>query len=214
MAFTAGDVTTRAAIILQDEDNVRWPVSELLGWVNDGAKEVVIRRPAAHATVATLTLVVGDSQELPAAGIQVLDIICNIAANDSRGRAITLVSAQLLDDIDPSWRTATPASSAYHYTFDERAPRRFGIYPAVAAGTKVEAKYSSAPAAADDAADAIDLPDEYLPALVSYVLYRAYAKDSEFANGAFATAHYQAFEAALGINNATTAAASPRGTVK
>ena len=45
--------------------------------------------------------------------------------------------------------------------------------------------------------------------LVSYILYRALAKDSEYANGALAAAHFQAFNEALGANNQMTAAASP-----
>lgn len=208
--FTAGDVLDRASIVLNDEDNTRWTEAELLGWLNDGAKAIVVRRPAAHPTTATLTLVDGESQDLPADAVELLDITCNISGA-TRGRAVTLVDIRLLDSDDPSWRAGTKQTTVYHYTYDERDPLRFSVYPPVQAGTQVESVYASTPAAVTARADEVDLPDEYQPALVSYLLYRSYAKDSEYANGALAAAHFQAFESDLGINTQAKAVNSPRG---
>lgn len=46
--------------------------------------------------------------------------------------------------------------------------------------------------------DVVQMGVEFVSALVSWCLYRASSKDSEFANGAVAAAHYGAFSDALG----------------
>ena len=204
MAIRAGDVLQRASIILNDEDFVRWTKDELFAWLNDAACEVVIRRPAARAVTVAITLVAGALQQLPTGGIELLDVVRNVG-----GRSVRRTDRQLLDDAAPDWPTMKQASAIKHYTFDERTPTVFYVYPPAKAGVTVEALYSEAPpaVAADD--DLLELDRAYMGPLVSYLLYRALAKDSEFANGTLAAAHFQAFNEALGANNQMTAAASP-----
>lgn len=204
MAIRAGDVLQRAGIILNDEDFVRWTKAELFAWLNDAACEVVIRRPAARAVTGEITLAAGALQQLPAGGIELLDVVRNVG-----GRPVRRTDRQLLDDSAPDWTVMRQASAIKHYTFDERTPTVFYVYPPAKADVKVEALYSEAPpaVAADD--DLLQLDRAYMGPLVSYLLYRALAKDSEFANGALAAAHFQAFTEALGTNNEVTSAASP-----
>ena len=200
----AGDVLQRAAIILNDEDFVRWTKDELFAWLNDAACEIVIRRPAAGAVTGEVALVAGSLQHLPDGAIELLDVVRNVG-----GKPVRRTDRQLLDDSMPSWQQMRPASAIKHYTFDERTPKVFYVYPPAQAGTKVEALYSAAPAAvaADD--DMLQLDRAYIGPLVSYILYRALAKDAETSNGQLAAAHFQAFTEALGTNNMMTAEASP-----
>jgi len=204
MAIRAGDVLQRASIILNDEDFVRWTKEELFAWLNDAACEVVIRRPAARAVTGEITLDAGALQRLPDGGLELLDVVRNVG-----GRPVRRTDRQLLDDSAPDWPIMRQASAIKHYTFDERTPTVFYVYPPAKAGVTVEALYSEAPpaVAADD--DLLELDRAYMGPLVSYLLYRALAKDSEFANGTLAAAHFQAFTEALGTNNEVTGAASP-----
>lgn len=204
MTIRAGDVLSRASIVLNDEDFVRWTKEELFAWLNDAACEVVIRRPAARAVTADIELVGGTLQRLPAGGIELLDVARNVG-----GRSVRRTDRQLLDDIAPEWHTMKPASAIKHYTFDERTPTVFYVYPPAKEGVKVEALYSEAPpdVTADD--DLLELDRAYMGPLVSYLLYRALAKDSEFANGTLAAAHFSAFTEALGTNNEVSGAVSP-----
>lgn len=55
MPIPAAEIIRRVGAILQDEDHVRWTVPELLEWINDGARETIVRRPAARAMTADLT---------------------------------------------------------------------------------------------------------------------------------------------------------------
>jgi hypothetical protein len=204
MPILASEVLKRTAIILNDEQYVRWPVEELLDWLNDAAAETVIRRPAARGVTGTITLVEGILQSIPDGGIELMDIPRNVA-----GRAIRRTDRQLLDDINPDWPNMKLATAIKHYTFDERTPTTFYCYPPAQAGAQVQALYSAAPPLVTAPEDELDLSRAYIGPLVSYILYRALAKDSEYGNGAVAAAHYQAFSEALGTRNEVSGAVSP-----
>lgn len=208
MPIPVSDILTRAAIVLNDEDYVRWETAELLKWLNDAASEIVIRRPQARARVVDVTLAAGALQTLPEGAIQLIDVVRN-----KPGRAISRVARRLLDDQEPDWYDAKPGATL-HYTLEEETPTHFYVYPPAVDGAKVEAKYSEAPPAVADVADTLDLDRAYIGPLVSYILYRAQSKDSEFANGAVAVAHFQAFSEALGTNNAVTAAVTAQAGTK
>lgn len=203
MGIPVSEILEKAATVLNDSDFVRWTKDELIGWINDGATEIVVRRPSAHAITVPFALAAGVLQALPAEGIELLDIPATVD-----GYPVRRTDRQLLDDQFPGWRRAK-AGRTKHYTYDERTSTTFYVYPAAVAGAEVELFYSAPPAAVATDADTLDLDRVYLSPLVSFILYRALAKDSEFANGQIAAAHYQAFEAALGTQNETAAAVSP-----
>lgn len=206
MGIRAGDVITRAQLVLNDNDPpyARWEQPEMFAWLNDAACEIVIRRPAARAVTGEITLVGGTLQTLPEDAIELLDVARNVG-----GRAIRRTDRQVLDDTLPDWHQLKQAAAIKHYTFDERTPKAFYVYPPARPGVKVEALYSEAPPKVSAEDDVLDLDRAYMGPLVSYILYRALAKDSEYANGTIAAAHFQAFSEALGTNNEVTAAASP-----
>lgn len=210
MPIAAADLISRASKILQDEQHVRWEVPELLEWINDGARETILRRPAARAVTEVLTLVEGTKQDLPANSVELLDVVRNMKADGTTpGRVVRRVDRQLLDDQYPDWHTARKASAVRHYTFDERAPTVFYTYPPAVAGAKVEALFSQLPPVVAAEGDTLDMGAEYINAIVNYMVYRAFSKDSEFANGTVAALHYQAFVDAVADNNQTTTANSP-----
>lgn len=203
MAIPVSEILEKAATVLNDSDFVRWTKDELIGWINDGAAEIVIRRPSAHAITENVALVAGVLQHLPANGIQLLDIPAT-----ADGYPVGRTERKLLDDQYPGWRRQK-AGRTKHYTYDERTATTFYVYPAAVAGAEVELFYSIPPAEVATDADTLDLDRVYLSPLISFILYRALAKDSEFANGQIAAAHLQAFEGALGTQNETAAAVSP-----
>jgi hypothetical protein len=210
MPIAAADLISRVGHILQDEDNVRWTVDELIEWINDAARETIVRRPAARAVTAILSLAAGTRQQLPDAAVQLLDVVRNIAADGTTpGRAVRRVDRQLLDDQNPDWHTQKQQGKIKHFTFDERVPKVFYVYPPAIAATKVEALHSELPPAIAASTDSLDMGAEYLNALVSYVCFRALSKDSEFANGTVAAAFYQAFIDAVTDGSAKTTANSP-----
>ena len=209
------EVLDRAGIILQDTTNIRWPTDELLGWLNDGQREIVLRKPDAHTVSAAMVLVVSETkQSIPASGIMLIDIVRNMGTGGSTpGRAITRTERYILDSQRPDWNTETGSSIVKHYMFDERSPRVFYVYPPQPAATPgyVEIVYSSAPADLATGADTLTLDDIYASALLDYVLYRAYSKDSDIAPNApqRAVGHYNAFLQSLGAQEKGETAYDP-----
>jgi hypothetical protein len=218
---------TRSSTLIQDATNVRWPTAEILGWLNDGQREVVLLRPQASVTNAAFKLAAGTKQSLPdgvamngfsnavlPAGIQLIDITRNMGSSGSAaGRAIRASSREVLDAQTPDWhaKTADATNGVAHFMYDPRDPKTFYVYPQPPQSPAwfVEIAYSSSPTnctytGPGDVANKIQIDDIYANALLDYVLYRAYSKDAEYAqNAQLAVAHYTAFQNSLGIKSKT-----------
>lgn len=204
MTIPVDDILRRVGIVLHDEDAVRWTDAERFDWINDAAKAIVVLRPQAGAfTNAAWTLTPGAKQSLPDDAFVLLDIPSN-----SDGTAISRTSREQLDSMVPGWRAATPKTAIRQYTYDDRYPLEFYVYPPAKADSAVDLVYSRPPAEITASTDDLALESVYLPAVVSYVLHRALAKDSEYASGQLAVMHYQAFQDALGLQNQSTMAVS------
>jgi len=143
------EILSRAAIILQDSTNIRWPFDELLRWLHDGQREVVLRKPDAYTKSEPLQLTVSETkQSIPAAGIQLLDVVRNLGTTGTTpGRAITRTERYILDAQRPNWNTETGSSVVKHYMFDERNPKIFYVYPPQPATSPgyIEIVYSASP---------------------------------------------------------------------
>lgn len=211
MPIPVAEIDSRLSAILNDADRIRWPLEERIAWINDAASEIVIARPPAHSVTDIVELVEGALQYAPESALQLLDVVRNIKADGKPGRPVSRTDRDLLDEQEPSWYERKPASAIKHYTFDDRLPREFYVYPPVMAGVKVELRYSSPPPVVAGLGDDLELHRAYIGPVVSYVLYRALAKDSEYANGVVAAAHLQAFNQAIGARNEISVAIGPKG---
>ena len=217
MTIPAQSLIRRVVETLQDNTSIRWPVSELVRYLNDAQREVILYRPDAAVTNAPVTLVAGSRQSLPSGGTKLVEVVRNSAGTK---RAVRMVNREILDAQLPGWHAQTGVTEVLHYMYDPREPRVFYVYPpAAASGASVEVTYASVPADIAEPADGalytavsgnIGVPDIYGNAVQDYVLYRAYTKDSEYAgNAARAQAHYAAFANALGVEIKATVAVAP-----
>ena len=206
------DVLDRAAIILQDNTNVRFPNDELLKFFNDAQKEVVLHRPDAKMVNTSFDCVSGSKQTLPSAALRLIEVIRNVG-----GRAVTQVQKRILDETLPNWHeTVASTNKIEHFIYDPSDPKNFYIYPKGASGThSLEIVYSSSPAeiaVSNFSTDTqvISVDDVYANCILDYVLYRSYQKDSEFAgNPQRAMMHYQSFANALGVKTQADVATTP-----
>lgn len=128
------------------------------------------------------------------------------------GNAVRESNRLALDTEIPNWH-AHNASAAnvdvQHYTFDLFDPRRIYVYPPVnrvnptAAGNVfLEVLYSAVPDTLTAGSDieTAGLGDQYVNAILDWVLYRAYMKDTTYAgNVERAFSHLNSFAAGLGI---------------
>lgn len=189
----ASSILSRASTLLQDTANIRWPQLELLDWLNDGQREVALYKPNACVRNTDVVLAPGTKQSLPADGNSLVDIPRN-----TNGAAIRITARGTLDAQVPDWHSAAKANAKVaHYCYSELDPKNFYVYPPSPGGNSVEIIYNASPANAT-LAGVISIDDIYASALVDYVMYRAYSKDSEYAaNGQIASNHYQAFISAI-----------------
>jgi len=230
MALTAQSIVQRVVGMLQDTTSIRWPVNELVRWLNDGQREVVAYRPDSMNTTATMTLSAGTRQSLSSATAnasgtapltvspaKLLEISRNMAGTLG---AVRLVAREILDSQTPGWHNLTGVASILNYMFDARDPKTFYVYPPATTAAKLEVMYAGYPTDVTEPADGalytavagnISIPDIYANALLDYILYRAYSKDSEYAgNAQRAQSHYGAFVNTMGVEIKATVAAAPQ----
>ena len=203
MALTGTNLLSRIEDILQDTTSVRWPEAELLRYINDAQREIVNYRPEASAKTDNVQLVTGTKQALPTEGLRLIKVTRNMsdASGGASGkRAVRIVNVDILNTQEPDWNDPTVSGDAAHgtvvkhYIFDEDDPKNFYVYPGVAGNAYVEIVYSKAPTDLSSGSSNLDIDDIYGNAVIDYVLFRAYQKDSEYAgNAQRSQTHYQLF---------------------
>jgi hypothetical protein len=227
MAIPASNIIFKVGILLNDIAAVRWTTPELVNWLNDGQREVVMYRPDATASYVSGTLAVGTLQSLTGISelaalhpYKLLDITRNVAATSAKG-VVRQASKDLMDAQLPSWHNATASVDITNFMYDPRTPNNFYVYPPATSTAKVELQVSLYPTDVTvpesgtytSVAGNIGVSDTYANALVDYIMCRALLKDSEVGEtAAKAALHYSAFTNAMGIEVAGTATNSPRTT--
>ena len=190
---TVDSTLARASILLQDPTNIRWPLWELLNWLNDGQREVVLRKPNAFVRNTALVMIAGTKQSIPSDGVQLLDVVRNLP-----GSSIRIVDREILDAQLPDWHIMPAVSQVKHYCYSEQDLKNFYVYPPNNGAGVVELIYSASPNNCL-IGGVISIDDIYQSALLDYVMYRAYSKDTEYnASPERVEKHYAAFMNSLG----------------
>lgn len=205
---TATSIIERAASLLQDTAYRRWPQARHLDWLNEAQREATLLDPSLYVvTTPDFPLVKGTKQTLPDDARALLDVPRN-----ADGYAITLVARKSLDAQVPDWHAPARAGKrVLHFCFSTPAdPYTFYVYPPSPGGNLVEVVYEAIPPVLD-LGGVISIPDDYAGALVDYLMYRAYEKDSEYGGNAdLAALHRQSFVSIVkGTGAAPAAPAAP-----
>lgn len=233
MSFQARDVMRSASITLQDSGTVRWIPTELLGYLNDGIREIVARKPNATTKTVTLTMAAGTLQELPEEYTILSDVTRNLtlghgeAGGPVGGGAVRPIERTILDAQIPGWQDATVmpfAKKVVHVIYDPTDLRHFYVAPGNDGTGKVEAVVGFMPdpiatpanvLVVDEFTGEVPVPDLYRNALVDFVLHRAFAKDGASAGAAQrSVAHLEKFTAALSSIGQAEAAVSLSSSVR
>ena len=140
------------------------------------------------------------------------------ASSGTGAKSIRLVSRDILDANTPNWHDPTVSGDAAHganvkhYVYDDQNPRNFYVYPGVAGNSYIEIVYSANPSTVTQSGN-LSVPDIYANAVMDYVLFRAYTKESEFAaNANRAQTHYQLFVGTLTGKSQLDLVTSPNST--
>lgn len=217
MAINVKEIIDRARRVIQDETSVRWPLPELLLWFNDGIRELALYKPTAFSVSTPFVLTAGTYQKAPADSQSVLRVTRNLKTVDAEtrqgGLAIRAVDRDMLDSQNPNWHdTAVTAATRIvrNVAYDMSEPNAFWVFPPNDGTGIVELVVSKPPApiATPNTPDDLDqynidadAQSVFSGAILDYVLYRAYSKDSTFSGSAQrAAAYYAAFGNAIGVN--------------
>lgn len=191
------DIMERAAKTLQDPEYVRWTKPEMLEWLSE-AQVAIARTPGAYSKVKIIPLVEGTKQSIPEDGWSLLTVTRNFDLEDVPLTPVRLVTRSLLDAVVPTWHLERPEQLVENYVYDDRFPKQFFVYPPNDGSGQVEVIYMGIPVALTDEKQELELDDTFVPALVSYVLFRAFSKESDYSSGAQSAAQYfQAYSSEL-----------------
>lgn len=219
--LTVNDVVTRATLLLNDKGNLnanvaantRWSTAELIDWVSDAQRQIVLMRPNALNKIAAVPLVAGTRQTIPADGWLMLGATRNLVGGTTGGRAVRQVERMTLDTINPNWHADPANVTAWNYTYDVQDQKAFFVYPPNTGAGFMEVNYSVMPAQLVNLTDSLALDQIYLTPMVDYTCFRALSKDAEFAGGASLAANFfQAFNAAVGARDTAEKDDSPDST--
>lgn len=200
---TSNEILMRVNKLLNDKGFIRWTKEELLNYLNDAQKAIVLRRPDSYtADLDDFACVAGTKQQLPADALTLIDIPRNTAGKSIKGP----FDRKVLDDNYDDWYAGNTATHAELYIYDARNPKTFYVYPGVVNGTQLTVVYSKAPTAIDMAANdggqTMALDDIYINAIIEWILYRCYMKDAEYAaEPNKSQMHLSNFENQLGRKN-------------
>ncbi len=175
--YTAQSIIDEASTQLLDPSNTRWTRAELLSWVNDGQRQIVLMSPNATNKVSVVQLVSGSRQTIPSDGWALLELIRYMGTDGTKpGRAVRLASRELIDAYNPDWHNDAKAAMPKHYIFDQQDQTVFYVYPPNNGQGYVQLNYSPVPPVITNEATAIYVNDIFKGALLDYVLYRACSK--------------------------------------
>ena len=208
------EVFATVGMMLNDTGFARWTRAELQRHLNDAYRVIVTNRPDANTDMVGLELAVGAKQSVNSVSgaIAVLDVVRNVA-DSSEGKSIELVPRDVLDTQLPGWRKETGSIDIEHWVFDIRLPKEFEVYPPAADGAAVDVLCSVMPeqhaltsqqlSGSTAITDTNSLDDIYMPAIVCWMLHRAYSKDDETGEAGKANQYLAEFKDFLGVKTNT-----------
>ena len=207
---TVQDVIDRAESILNDADNVRWSVPELVLWVSDAVDQLLRYIPEAGATTRVIPLTADQPRQRYQDARRILDIFQNCdGAGNPTGNAIILTKRGYLDSCRRNWQNDR-AREVDHWVYDPEHDRKeFWVYPApretayVLATVVPEVNLTAA-------TQTLPVGQQWLTALLNYTLSRAYAKNADYGgNMRTASGYYNAFASDVGIQSRLTEMSDP-----
>lgn len=200
--ITIGTIVSRASITLYDETQVQWPETELVDYASAGINAIVAAKPDAYIVSEVFPLANDTKQEIPASGIQLIDVVRNVG-----GRQISQRDRTPFDHFGPNWHSDTGAE-VKHFMHDKRDPRHFYVWPKVASGS-VELVYAAHPPRIDAITDLLPIDDLYEGALHNYIVGYAYAKSTKRGDMNRANAYFTMFANSIGIKSQVQMAFAP-----
>lgn len=188
-------------ILLDPSPGVTWLDADLLKYLNKGERAICEAKKEAYPVRASITLVSGTQQTLPAPGLVVMDLLENVVS----GRRVRGPVDRALQDAGALYYpAATHEVDVQEWTKDDRDPTRFAVLPPNTGAGQVRVLYGALPAAIAAVANAINLGDNYEGALIAFVLATAYAENTTRQDLSKSGAYTNEWKALVGVGTQST----------
>lgn len=173
--------TVRRTLQETQTEGVRWTNAELVEYLNDAYRFLIEQEPEAFADNSVFECAAGPRQELPVYAVRLMNVTRNL-----EGRQLPLMptDSAVLNAVRPNWMAETATNQQEFFLYDDRDPKRFYVYPPATAGSLLELVCAMEPqkhllSDYEDNETLLRVNDRYYPALMNYILYRAYDKDAD-----------------------------------
>ena len=195
----AQDIIDEVSKQLNDTAFTTWTEESLLEYITSAQEAVVFYRPDEYSLVTTLQLAAGSKQDLPTAARRLLDVKRNMGADGlTPGRPINNVEEEALDlfEIAPE----SPSAVTKDFSYDERTPRTFYVYPPSDGTNYIELSYSRTPPVVTAGGEELVVSDIYRNPVIQWVMFRAYSIEGDSASSQQrAQEHEASFYQMMGI---------------
>jgi len=176
--MTPADIISEVRKLVNDSRvPVRYTDVDLLGFVNQTLRRMVMYRPDLFIVVQDIPTVAGSSiQTVPAGGVRLVEIY-----NVKGGNILTEVNKDSLDQTLPSWRSS-PSGQPVNYMRHVRSPNMFFLYPPPESGVVLVGEYVATPAMYG-MDDVIAAPvAAYMPLIIDGTVFLTQSIDDEHIN--------------------------------
>jgi hypothetical protein len=171
----AADIIFDVAVLLNDEDNITYPVNEVIWAINDAQRLISTARPDSTARTVAFSLAADTKQSLPQNARLLIDVTRNIGS----GKAIRgPIAERDISMFNPDWHNVT-GDDVIDFIYNQQDPKHFFVYPKPSSLPKtIEIIVSEIPGTITSPSDSITVDDGYAPAITSWCCYRMLSKDS------------------------------------
>lgn len=205
---TAQNVIDRTRQLINDVasgfvSGLRWADAEMLLWLTDGQREIVVLEPEANPVTAVFDVVAGKPrQSLPAATAhKLIRVEANGSGSLVYGNVMTIVEKDVLDSFSSAFttRTVADAPNPYkHYALDPVDSLAFWLDQPGLDARDVIVTYAGIPATLAAVGNNLTLSEMYVPHLVDYLAWRTLSKDARAGAKALGQAYRESFLMRLG----------------
>ena len=205
----ADEIIRKVSGILNDAGFITWDYNDLLDYMNSACLLVVSFRPDASVAIGPVDLVDGTLQSLPAGGHRIVDVFHNGPLN-APGIALWKTEREIKNRAEPAWLSEAPSSTIYEVILDDHFPDQFWVSPPAIEGAQITIGYTVAPTPVANPEDTFPLLAKYEPAVMEWILYLAFSRDSEETpNQVRAETHKATCLTMLGVKTQADKASSP-----
>lgn len=202
---------------LDDQDTgdeyARWTEAELLEDLNDGESVIVYFKPEAYQQDLTFLLKEGSRQTLPSNAIEYIKPVSNMGLTGStEGDSIYPIEGGIMDSAIPGWRSSSKSATTVHVVYDRADRKSFDVYPPSNGLGYIKVVCSVVPTRLTSPSQEINLSDEYVQPLKTFMLFKAYYKDAKSSGAALQRAMdaWNMFLALLGRKDLVESKTPPR----